>query len=139
MVKGGHPRPRWLIFKAFEDRRLLSASVTGLSFRDGNQLDSKVLDGIHSGNNVYLRADATEMEGQTIDVQVWEDDGIKDDLITTVQITIGAQGFGTFAQRLFGRSEIGGTFACLRPLATRSRAVSSTYLRTSLRQQLQSA
>ena len=144
---------------------MLSASVTDLSFRNGDQLDSPVLDGIHSGNNVYLRADATEMEGQTIDVQVWEDDGIGDDLITTVPITIGAQGFGTatwqaawqaadedapfnryylfydvpleFGQRLFRRCEYRALPGVCGPSATRSKAVRSARLTNSLRQRHQ--
>ncbi len=70
-------------------------SITALSFRSGPTDLSWIRTGAQAGETVYLRADATGMENQTINVQVWEDDGIGDDLIATVPITIGAQGFGT--------------------------------------------
>jgi pimeloyl-ACP methyl ester carboxylesterase len=71
---------------------LQSSEVTSLSFRDasGNPISS-----IHAGQTVYLRADATGMNGQTIDVELWEDDGIGDDKIVTKSITIGITGYGT--------------------------------------------
>lgn len=69
--------------------------VTSLSFRNGSSSSSSVIASIEAGQTVYLRADAIGMNGQTISVELWEDDGIGDDLITTVTITIGSSGYGT--------------------------------------------
>ncbi len=67
------------------------AMVTALSWRDalGNVISSA-----NAGATVYLRADALGMAGQTINISIWEDDGIGDDLIVTKAITIGSSGYG---------------------------------------------
>src|SRR6185503_8673066 len=55
-------------------------AVTALSFRNGNLSGSSIISSIEAGQAVYLRADAGGINGQTISVELWEDDGIGDDL-----------------------------------------------------------
>ncbi|WP_417375461.1 hypothetical protein [Gimesia maris] len=70
---------------------VVEPAVTGLSFTDslGNPINN-----INAGETVFIRADAVGMAGETINIQIWEDDGIGDDLITTKSVTIGSSGFG---------------------------------------------
>jgi pimeloyl-ACP methyl ester carboxylesterase len=73
---------------------VVPGSVTSLSWRNaaGDPISS-----IYAGQTVYLRADASGMNGQTVSVDVWEDDGVSDNKIVTKSITIGASGYGTVA------------------------------------------
>ncbi|HEY4759709.1 MAG TPA: hypothetical protein VIH42_03935 [Thermoguttaceae bacterium] len=85
---------RRLTCEPLEERRLLS--VTALSFRQGPDISSPIREHIVEGNSIYIRADALGMEGQKIQVKVYEDDGdIGDDEVKTIEITIGNDGFGT--------------------------------------------
>ncbi len=96
----GNPEPHWGIMEFNSPPVGVTQTVkydpepdvlTSLSFRDalGNPLSSAT-----AGQTVYLRADTTGMNSQTIQVQLWEDDGIGDDLIVTKSITIGESGSG---------------------------------------------
>ena len=73
--------------------------VTGLSWRSGTSSDSSIVTSRNDGQAVYLRADATGMNGQTITVKIYEEEDIGldifDDEITTKSITIGSSGYGT--------------------------------------------
>lgn len=73
----------------------LPSEEFALSYRSGPGIGDGTVASIHAGEIVYLRADAPGMIGQTIDVQIWEDDGFGDDLITTKSITIDSSGYGT--------------------------------------------
>jgi len=70
--------------------------VTALSFRSGPSLSSTIIGEAQEGTGqpVYVRADAPGLEGQTITVQIYEDDGIGDDHVADLNILIGSQGFG---------------------------------------------
>lgn len=83
-------------------------ALTQLSWRADGSIDAPVLTSIDHGQTVYVRADATGMERQSIDVEIWEDDElIGDDHITTLSITIGAEGFGTVAWDAVWQAEDG--------------------------------
>ena len=71
-----------------------AATVTKLSFCDAS---GNVITSINDGQPVYLRADAVGMNGQQINVSIYEDDGTfgNDDRIVTKQLTIGANGSDT--------------------------------------------
>ena len=70
---------------------VVELAVTGLSFTDslGNPINN-----INAGETVFIRADAVGMAGETIAVEIWEDDGFGDDYITTRYVTIGTSGSG---------------------------------------------
>lgn len=70
---------------------VVEPAVTGLSFTDslGNSINN-----INAGQTVFIRADAVGMAGETIAVEIWEDDGVGDDYITTRYVTIGSSGSG---------------------------------------------
>lgn len=70
---------------------VVEPAVTGLSFTDslGNPINN-----INAGETVFIRADAVGMAGETIAVEIWEDDGFGDDYITTRYVTIGTSGSG---------------------------------------------
>jgi hypothetical protein len=67
--------------------------VTGLSFRDsaGNPIST-----VTAGTVVTLRVDAVGMNGQTVSVDLWEDDGVGDNTVDSPHsIPIGSNGIGT--------------------------------------------
>ncbi len=86
----------------------IPAAVTTLSFRSGSSLSSPTIDDIRAGQTVYVRADAPGMEGQTINVQIYEDDGIGDDHVASLSILIGSQGFGVATWTPTWQSDDGG-------------------------------
>ena len=89
---GVHPSGSKLL--ATRNQSVSAAVVTSLSFRNSS---GSVISQIEAGQTVYLRADATGMNGQTIQIELWEDDGIGDDKIITPSITINSSGYGTYA------------------------------------------
>ncbi len=76
--------------------------VTKLSWSNGTSANSPEIQSIKAGQAAYVRVDAPGMNGQSVDVSIWEDDGVDlgnlgDDGIGTVSVVINAQGFGTAA------------------------------------------
>jgi hypothetical protein len=73
----------------------ISARVTGLSWRNGTSSGAGTVTTIEAGQSVYVRADAVGMNGQTVNVDIYEYDPLANDYITTVSVTIGSSGYGT--------------------------------------------
>lgn len=86
------------VVESNEGNNSLTAMITvvpRLSWRSTSDAEAPVVDTIIAGQTVYARVEG--VPGEEFVIEIWEEDGVGDDKIDTLSVTVGAAGFGTAA------------------------------------------